>query len=98
MIAPSQSMLAVVEHNLAPPPWLHLIPTQSYCGTSAPSATNGGVWYSFISDVATTVTFDLSLSSYDTKLLSTLVNVDIYYALLVMTMEERNNIVNHIDS
>ncbi|WP_317128747.1 PPC domain-containing protein, partial [Winogradskyella algicola] len=40
---------------------------QAYCGTSAPSATNGGVWYAFMGD-GSDVTFDLSGSSFDTKI------------------------------
>ena len=40
---------------------------QTYCGTSAPSATNGGVWYAFMGDGGE-ATFDLTGSSFDTKI------------------------------
>ncbi|WP_426429819.1 T9SS type A sorting domain-containing protein [Winogradskyella sp. HB-48] len=42
-------------------------PGQTYCGTSAPSSSNGGVWYSFMGDGGE-ATFDLSGSSFDTKI------------------------------
>ncbi len=48
--------------------WATSDPTQTYCGPSGPSALNGGVWYSFVSEDATSVTLDLSLSSFDTKM------------------------------
>lgn len=40
---------------------------QEYCGTSAPSTTNGGVWYTLNIDATSDVDIDLSGSLYDTK-------------------------------
>jgi hypothetical protein len=41
---------------------------QEYCGTFAPSASNGGVWFSFTSEAGEELTLDLSGSDFDTKL------------------------------